>query len=123
MTGRSETLHGVTIYVRESGPALSSESDAIDLISEASEIDPQWLAVPADQFAPEFFTLRTRLAGLFIQKLTNYGQRLAIVGDISEHTARSSALRDFVTESNRGGQVWFVAGLSELERRLDGRTR
>lgn len=74
--------------------------------------------MPVYQFAPEFFALRTRVAGLFIQKLINYGQRLAIVGDISAQVAESAALRDFVTESNRGRHVWFVADLTALERRL-----
>jgi hypothetical protein len=30
----------------------------------------------------------------------------------------SSALRDFVYETNRGNQVWFVADQEELEKRL-----
>ncbi len=118
MTGRSETFHGIPVYVRESGPALASERDAVDLMSEAFDAQPDWLVVPIDQFAPDFFVLRTRLAGLFIQKLTNYGQKLAILGDISAEMAESTALRDFVTESNRGRQVWFVADLAEFARRL-----
>jgi hypothetical protein len=32
--------------------------------------------------------------------------------------AESSALRDFVGESNHGGQLWFVADGDELARRL-----
>ena len=118
MTGRSEIFHGIPVYVRESGPALASERDAVDLMSEAFDTQPDWLVVPIDQFASEFFVLRTRVAGLFIQKLTNYGQKLAIVGDLSAEIAESTALRDFVTESNRGRHVWFVADLEELARRL-----
>jgi hypothetical protein len=44
----------------------------------------------------------------------NYGLRLAVVGDISEPLADSEALRDFVRESNRGRQVWFVADVAGL---------
>jgi hypothetical protein len=47
----------------------------------------------------------------------NYGLRLAVVGDISELLERSGALRDFVRESNRGRQVWFVADEAELAAR------
>jgi hypothetical protein len=43
---------------------------------------------------------------------------VAIVGDISTHLEASSALRDFVFESNRGEHVWFVTDLAELEKRL-----
>lgn len=118
MTGRTEVFHDTTVFVRENGPLLAAERDAVDLMSEASAAPVDWIAVPADQFAPEFFQLKTRLAGLFIQKLVNYGQRLAIVGDMSKHMAASDALRDFVTESNRGRHVWFVADMAELEQRL-----
>jgi hypothetical protein len=44
--------------------------------------------------------------------------RVAILGDISARVAESSALRDFVLESNRGQHVWFVEGMDDLERRL-----
>lgn len=32
MTGCSEIFHGIPVYVRESGPALASEQDAVDLM-------------------------------------------------------------------------------------------
>ena len=84
--------------MRDGGPPLSSERDALDLMSEASAEPVDWIAVQVDQFVPAFFDLKTRLAGLFIQKLVNYGQRLAIVGDLSAQTAASDALRDFIRE-------------------------
>ncbi len=120
MTGTTAIFHGTRVWIRDHGPPLSSERDALDLMSEASAEPVDWLAVPVDQFAPAFFDLKTRLAGLFIQKLVNYGQRLAIVGDLSAQTAASDALRDFVRESNRGRQVWFVNDMAELARRLGG---
>ena len=48
----------------------------------------------------------------------NYSQKLAVVGDISEHVARSNALRDWVFECNRGNDLCFVASIEELEARL-----
>lgn len=38
--------------------------------------------------------------------------------DVSEYTARSSAFRDYVYETNLGRRVWFVADDAELEQRL-----
>ena len=35
---------------------------------------------------------------------------------ISVHIAASEAFRDFVTESNRGDYLWFVANYDELRR-------
>jgi hypothetical protein len=48
--------------------------------------------------------------------------RLAIVGDISAHTANSKALRDFVGETNRIGHHLFAADLPALEAALRGRS-
>ena len=51
-------------------------------------------------------------------KAANYRLRIAIVGEIAEQVAASDALRDFVGESNRGRQIWFVADEDALEARL-----
>jgi hypothetical protein len=102
----------------DDGPLLGRESDANDLIGAAFGMDNVVAAVPAARLQPDFFRLRTGMAGAFIQKFVTYGLRLAIVGDISTEVAGSTALRDFVTESNRGKAVWFVADRAELARRL-----
>ena len=70
---------------------------------------------------PDFFDLRTGLAGAVLQKLVNYHLRVAIVGDVTREVAASKAFADFVTESNRGGHVWFVRDEAELEARLAAR--
>jgi hypothetical protein len=76
------------------------------------------VAVPVGRFDERFFSLRTDLAGEVMQKFVNYRIRLAVVGDLSAHLAGSTALRDLVTESNRGAQVWFVADLADLDTHL-----
>lgn len=100
------------------GPLLRSERDIVDLIGEVFSESPDWVAIPIERLPEDFFRLRTRLAGELIQKFVNYGLKLALVGDVSRQVAESEALADFVRESNRGGQVWFVADLVELDRRL-----
>ena len=60
----------------------------------------------------------TGVAGEVVQKFVNYRLRLAVVGGISGHVTRSTALRDFVVEANRGRQLWFVDTPAELEERL-----
>ena len=99
------------------GPLLDDERAALDLIGEAlgrAEV----VAVPVSRIAPAFFALATGVAGAVVQKFVNYRLRLVVVGDITEHVAASTALRDFVREANRGGQTWFVADEAELEARL-----
>jgi hypothetical protein len=96
------------------GAKLRTERDATDLIGEAHSFDV--IVIPVERLDEEFFRLRTGLAGAFLQKFVTYGRRVVIVGDISRHTEQSSALRDFVVESNRGHHVWFVATIEDLER-------
>ena len=91
---------------------LRSGAEAIEVIYSA---EADWIAVPVARLDPAFFDLRSGVAGEFVQKFVNYGQRLAIVGEIP---APSDALRDFVRECNRGRQVWFVADADELAERL-----
>ncbi|MDE6613319.1 MAG: DUF4180 domain-containing protein, partial [Clostridia bacterium] len=55
----------------------------------------------------DFFILSTGLAGEILQKFINYGGRIAIFGDYSHYT--SKPLKDFIYESNRGKNVFFVA--------------
>lgn len=100
------------------GEPISTEDDAIDLVGSAWSHDAKVAAVPVERFDPSFFDLRTGLAGAFTQKLVNYRVRLAIVGDVTEYTEASRALSDYVWESNRGDQVWFVRDGDELEKKL-----
>jgi hypothetical protein len=108
----------VAVQCAVDGPKLGTERDALDLVGAALEQGATLIVIPADRLDDAFFQLRTRVAGNFMQKLVNYRLRLAIVGDISHHLAESAALRDFVSESNRGNQIWFVADIPELEAKL-----
>jgi hypothetical protein len=73
--------------------------------------------IDKESLAEEFFDLRSGLAGECLQKVSNYRRRLAIIGDFSDVPSR--ALRDFIYESNRTGQVVFakdIEGAIELLR-------
>lgn len=126
MTMRNNAEHlrhfsGVPVLVCPgAGPLIAGDREAADLVGEALSAGAQAVALPVARLGPGFLDLSTRLAGEVLQKLVNYGLRVAIVGDVSVQVAQSAALRDFVRESNRGRHVWFVADLSELEVRLAG---
>jgi hypothetical protein len=110
-------LHGVPVLVcaAEGGP-LRDDRDAVDLIAQAHPAE--WVAVPVDRLTPEFFRLRTGVAGAIVQKFVQYRTGLAVVGDVTAHLAAGDAFRDWVRETNRGRHTWFVADLAELEQRL-----
>lgn len=59
----------------------------------------------------DFFILSTGLAGEILQKYINYGGRIAIYGDYSRYT--SKPLKDFIYESNKGKNVFFVSTMEE----------
>jgi hypothetical protein len=102
------------------GPVLATEQDALDLIGSLFGSEVDLVVIPVARLDPAFFTLSTGLAGAMLQKFVGYRVQVAIIGDISPYTATSSALRDFVFESNRGRHVWFFADLDQLDARLAG---
>src|SRR3954447_8211475 len=96
------------LLVDEEGPLLRSEDDARDVIQETFGSDIKLAVIRVERLDPDFFVLRTGVAGVFVQKLVQYRLRLAVVGDISAQTAASDALRDWVREVNRGRDILFV---------------
>ncbi|GLZ28251.1 hypothetical protein Lesp02_04410 [Lentzea sp. NBRC 105346] len=114
-----ETLHGVSVhFVPADGPVLDSERAATDLIGSLWGTDVEMVVVPAQCVGDDFFRLRTGVAGAIAQKFVNYRKQLVIIGDISRHVEASTALRDFVFESNRRKDLWFLADEAELHARL-----
>jgi uncharacterized protein DUF4180 len=123
MLNASYELHGVRILAcAADGARLRSDRDAVDLISSAWAHRAKLVVIPIERLDDDFFRLRTRIAGEIVQKFVTYRMQVAIVGDISQHVSESSALRDFVSESNRGEHVWFVTTLEELDQRLQRQT-
>ncbi len=115
MSDTLTTIQGVQILVcAPDGEKLKSEREAVDLIGEALGQGAEMILVPVERLEDDFFQLKTRLAGDIIQKFVTYRRRLVILGDISKYLAQSNALRDFVYETNRGTQVWFLKDLQEL---------
>lgn len=114
---------GTRVFVLDDDrPRLGATQDFLDVIGalwgEAEGV--AFVAIPVGRLAPEFFDLRTGLAGDALQKFVNYRVQVAVVGDIDAHVSASGALADFVRESNEGRHVWFVQDLDELRARLAG---
>ena len=102
------------LVVPSDGPALGPT----DLVAQALGEQADLICLPTSRLADGFFDLRTGVAGEYAQKFVNYRLRVAVVGDISDHLERSDALRAFVTESNRGRQLWFLPTQAEVDDRL-----
>jgi hypothetical protein len=118
-TNTLDTVHGVRVLrCAAEGPRLDGEQAALDLIGDAMGHEATLVAVPVARVADEFFRLRSGVAGEVMQKFVNYRVRLAVVGDVSHHIAESTALRDFVHETNNGGHIWFLPTYDALDARL-----
>ena len=88
-------------------PVVRTPQDALELLATAQYgHEATCLLLHAHNLTPEFFDLKTGLAGEILQKYTNYKLKLVIVGDFSNVTSQS--LRAFILESNRGRQVAFM---------------
>lgn len=64
----------------------------------------------------DFFDLSTRIAGEILQKFVNYNTKIAIVGDFSVYTSKS--LKDFIYESNKGKDIFFLPDEKQAIERL-----
>ena len=107
------------LVVDPTGPLLRTEDDARDLIQETFGTGIGIAVVPVERLDPDFFVLRTGVAGAFVQKLVQYRLRLVVVGDIAAQVEASDALRDWVREVNRGPDILFAPDLAALETRLN----
>lgn len=101
-----------TAELKADGVVMKSPQDILDFIGTvlwANEADH--LVVHARNVAQEFFDLSTGLAGEMLQKCSNYGFRLALVGDFQSYPSES--LHAFIRECNRGRHVYFAETLEE----------
>lgn len=95
---------------------VSSVEDSIDLLGNIYYQGFDKLIVYEKNITPDFFDLKTKVAGDMLQKFSNYRMRLAIVGDFTKYDSKS--LRDFIFESNNGRMVNFVSSVEEALRRF-----
>lgn len=107
------TLRGIKAAEIKSAKTLIIElQNALDLLGDVYYQGYDMMILHREHFSPEFFDLKSKLAGDILQKFSNYHMRLVILGDFSKES--SSSLRDFMYESNQGGQVQFVSTLAAI---------
>ena len=100
---------GMRIAVISGGAAqIRDASSALDLsMSIRYETGISRLAIDKEALCGDFFILSTGVAGEILQKFINYRFKAAIYGDYTGYT--SKPLRDFIRESNRGRDFFFVS--------------
>ncbi|WP_414487917.1 DUF4180 domain-containing protein [Stenotrophomonas maltophilia] len=89
-----------------------------DLVGDALGHPAEWIVVPVQRLSPDFFDLRSGMAGQWLQMLVNYRLHFAVLGDVSTYRAQSESLDAWITECNRGRNGCFVADWDALLARL-----
>lgn len=95
---------------------INSVQDAVDVMMDCYYQGADLIVLKKSQLTPDFFDLKTKLAGEILQKFSTYRIKLAIVGDFSGYTSKS--LQDFIHESNQGKHVNFVRDLEAAKSML-----
>ncbi len=91
---------------------IYDEQSALDLLINAKhKAGTKNIIIDKNLIREDFFILSTGLAGAILQKFINYGGRIAIFGDFSKYT--SKPLKDFIYESNKGKNIFFVSTKEE----------
>jgi hypothetical protein len=111
-----ENINGKIIEVISVDIVLKNEKDVISFIEELTSLEANKIIFHKENIIPDFFILRTRLAGEILQKFVNYYIKVAIVGDFKNII--SETLKAFIYESNRGTEVFFLENTEEAIKKL-----
>ncbi|GAP11635.1 hypothetical protein BECAL_02825 [Bellilinea caldifistulae] len=94
------------VEVLSSEVVIKTPQDALDLIAEVGGYEANGVILQEHHFTPDFFELRSGVAGEILLKFSNYRVKMAVIGQFEKY--KSNSLRAFIRESNRGREVFFV---------------
>ncbi len=109
---------GVDIAVVKSTELIITDiQSALDFIATVNyETNCCHVILNKSVISEAFFDLKTRFAGEILQKFINYHMKIAVVGDFSIYSSKS--LKDFMYESNKGKNMFFVSNEKEAAEKL-----
>ncbi len=109
---RIENNNIICAVVKSDDIVITDTQSALDLLMSAKYgVGTKNIIIDKKLIIEDFFILSRGLAGEILQKYINYGGRIAIYGDYSHYT--SKPLKDFIYESNKGKDVFFVSTADE----------
>jgi hypothetical protein len=96
---------------------ITDVQSALDFIATVNyEVGCDFIILNKAAICEDFFNLKTKLAGDILQKFVNYHVKIAIVGDFSVYS--SNSLKDFIYESNKGKNIFFVSTQEQAVEKL-----
>ena len=111
-------MNGMDIAVVSSDETVITDvQSALDLAMTVKyETGAANIVIGKQLVCEDFFILSTKLAGEILQKFINYRVKMAVYGDYSRYT--SKPLKDFIYESNKGKDFFFVSTKEDAIQRL-----
>lgn len=86
---------------------ITDTQSAMDFVMSIKyETECKKIILNKEAICNDFFILSKGIAGEILQKFINYHIKFAIIGDFSKYT--SKPLQDFIYESNKGKDIFFV---------------
>jgi hypothetical protein len=95
---------------------INKVQDALNIMADAGYHDARNIILHERNLNPEFFNLRSGLAGDILQKFVNYRVKIAIVGDFSKYESKN--LKDFIYECNKGKLIFFIPDIEKAKEKL-----
>ncbi|RZL20033.1 MAG: DUF4180 domain-containing protein [Pedobacter sp.] len=95
---------------------ISNAEEALQILADLYYQECDSIILHEENISPEFFDLKTGLAGEILQKFSNYRMRLAIIGDFDKYPGQS--IRDFIFESNKGRHINFLKNIEDAKTSL-----
>lgn len=111
-------MNGTDIAVISSDETVITDTQtALDLAMTVKyETGAARIVISKDLICEDFFILSRGMAGEILQKYVNYQVKIAVYGDYSHYT--SKPLKDFIYESNKGKDFFFVPSKDEAIKKL-----
>jgi len=97
------------IEIIDDGLILNNAQDFLDI---AANIPSRNIIIHKENVIPEFFDLKTKIAGEILQKASNYKIKIGIVGEFNN--IKSKSLRDFIYESNKTKEILFKENIEDI---------
>ncbi len=101
------------IDLSENDLVITCESDLNDLMGLCYEYNANYLLLTDLNLAPDFFDLKTGLAGAALQKFANYQVKVAVI--FSTNTDHNPRFRELEYELNRNQQIRFFKDREKAE--------
>lgn len=90
---------------------INKIEDGLDLLGNLYYQGFEKIIIYEKNITPDFFDLKSGIAGEILQKFSTYRICLAIVGDFSKY--KSKSLNDFIFESNKVRHINFASTCTE----------